>query len=483
MVIMHKDFNEIHWTFKPKSGVTSDLVKNVVGLEYGDIPRKIIDLAKAGILDALGCMLAGAIQESSQKALRFVRSQGGAPQCTIAYYGDRTTLYHAALANGAFCHGWEFDDATEFGMSCESVIVPAALAVAQKEIREGHRLITAVVVGWETMCRLGAAATWVPVRRPLHPISTFGPFGAAVAAGKLLGFREFDMENAISLCTGQAAATLQATQTGGESARLHGGFAGSYGLRCAYMARQGLSGAREILEGNMGFFQCVCGLHDDDKTPRYDVDKVNEGFGEKWYMEGVTFKKYPVSGGQLGLIEVVSKLRDENNISANDVEEITIGSNVGSGGWMDSTIEVPRDGDAFGAQNSMAWGAAMAMVVGSNDIRAYQRNMPPYGKSAEIARFVEKVKIIDDEEVNKKGPFFQKVFIRLKDGKTLRVEGGWPKGHYLHNPMTAEELEEKFRGQAGLVGIPKKKQDRVIGIVNNLEDLDDMGELVSNLVR
>ena len=477
-----KNFNEVHWRFKPKSGVTRDLVKNVVRLEYGDIPSEIIELAKGGILDALGCMLAGSIQGSSQKVLKFARSQGGVTECTVAYYGDSTNRYQAALVNGAFCHGWEFDDATEYGMSCESVVVPSALAVAEKELLEGHRVLTAVVLGWETICRIGAAATWVPVKRPLHPISTFGPFGAAVATGKLLGFREFDMENAISLCTGQAAATLQTTQTGGDIARLHGGFAGSYGVRCAYMARERLSGAREILEGNMGFFSCVCGLRDDDKTPRYEVEKVNEGFGKKWLMEGVTFKKYPVGEGQLGLIEEITKLRDKNKIKAEEVEEVVIGSNVSSGGWMDSTIRVPREEDVYGAQRSMAWGVGMAMVVGSNDIAAYKNNVPPYGRSAEIAKFIDRVKVVDNEEVNRRGPFFQKITIRLKEGKTIEGEADWPKGNYRHNPMSWEDLEGKFREQAGIAGLCKQKQERVIGMVKELEDVNDVGELMYNLV-
>lgn len=96
------DYHGIAVNFVPKSGVTEGLAKNVARLEYGDIPPDVIDIAKLAVLDAAGCMLAGALQGSSRKVLRYVRSLGGAPHATCIYYGDRTNVYNAALANGSF---------------------------------------------------------------------------------------------------------------------------------------------------------------------------------------------------------------------------------------------------------------------------------------------------------------------------------------------------------------------------------------------
>jgi 2-methylcitrate dehydratase PrpD len=472
----------MYMNYLPKSGVTENLSRNIVKLEYGDMPSKIIELTKSIFLDALGCMLAGALQGSSRKVLRYVRSQGGFPESTVAVYGDRTNAYYAALVNGAFGHGWGFDDAMGPGLSCESILVPATLAIAEKELANGHEVITAVATGWEVISRLAAAASNIPARRPLAPISTFGPFGAAAVAGKMLNFNEFDMENAISLCTGQAAANLRSTQTGGEAARLHAGFAAMYGLRAAHLARLGLSGAREILEGRQGYFMCVSGLRNDG-DPIFNVSRVNEGFGKEWYLERVTFKKYPVENGQLGVIEAVERLRDTYKIGAEDVEEIVIDSDLRTGGWMTSTITVPRDNDIFGAQHSTAWSVAMTMVLKRNDITAYRLNTPPGGRSAAIARFVKKIKIVDDAEVNKKGPYFKTVTIKLKNGKVVDGAGDWPRGNYLHNPMTDAELQAKFREQATRAGIAEAKQDRIIELVAHLEDQDDVRALMACLVR
>lgn len=259
--------------YEPRAGVTRELAERVVEVEYGDIPLELIHLAKMVVLEAVGCMVAGALRDSSRRVLRYVRRIGGSPDATCLYYGDRTNIHNATLVNGAF--GTDARD---------SVVLPAAFAVAEREIADGHEVLTAFIAGWEVMLRLAAAtAQWIPHQRPLDPIATFGPFGAAVAAGILLRFNASIMENAISCCPAQAAGTLQATVAGGESGRVVSGFASTYGLRAATMAQRGISGARDILEGRRGFYMCIAGLNDDG-APRFDIDKVIDGFGERWYV-------------------------------------------------------------------------------------------------------------------------------------------------------------------------------------------------------
>jgi 2-methylcitrate dehydratase PrpD len=91
------------------------------------------------------------------------------------------------------------------------------------------------------------------------------------------------MENAITCCPAQAAGTLQASVAGGESGRVVSGFASTYGLRAATMAQRGISGARDMLEGRRGFYMCIAGLNDDG-TPRFHIDEILDGFGERWHI-------------------------------------------------------------------------------------------------------------------------------------------------------------------------------------------------------
>jgi hypothetical protein len=141
--------------------------------------------------------------------------------------------------------------------------------------------------------------------------------------------RDFDasaLENAFSLTSGQAAAPFQAAQTGGDVAHLHAGFAAMYGVRAANLAGLGLSGAREILEGPMGFLMCIAGLHDDD-TPRFDVERINDRFGAQWYLDSApvdgrpeTFRERATRAGlaaanQAHALERVRTLEEQDDLT------------------------------------------------------------------------------------------------------------------------------------------------------------------------
>lgn len=269
--------------FIPKKDVTKELSENVAKLEYGDLPCNVISSIKVTLLNTIGQMFSGATARSSRKIINYVRAIGGRPEATCIYYGNRTNIYNAALANGAFCSGLELPNMSRPELNFGNVVAPAALAICEREMANGHELITSIALGMEVTLRLASAAPNLPAKRPLNPISTFGPFGAAVAAGKLLRMDSFGIENALSCCPAQAAGTMQSSLTGSESERLIEGFAASYGLKAAGMVEKGVSGARNMLEGKAGFFMCISGLNRDG-TPKFDIDRVNEGFGEKWHL-------------------------------------------------------------------------------------------------------------------------------------------------------------------------------------------------------
>jgi 2-methylcitrate dehydratase PrpD len=264
------EYRRLRRSFTPATGVTRTLAEHVTDIQYGDLPAPLVARAKIVVLEALGKMVSGARQDTSRKLLRYIRRLGGEPEATILYHGDKTHMGNAALANGAFGYG-----------ATASVVVPATLAVGEKMFANGHEVVTALITGWETQERLAAATLTTPQERPLHPLSTFGPFGAAVAAAKLLRLGVDAMEDTLTCCTAQAAGTLQAQAMGSESERLVPGFAASYGVMAARMAQQGISGARDILEGRAGFYMCIAGLREDG-TPKYDLDAITHAFGSTW---------------------------------------------------------------------------------------------------------------------------------------------------------------------------------------------------------
>ena len=163
----------------------------------------------------------------------------------------------AALANGASAHGFELDDVHEEAISHPgAVVVPAALALAQKaRCATGADLLEAVVIGYEAMGRAGIAVGpgIADMLHGFHPTSMSGVFGAAAAAGRLLGFDGAQMNHAFGLATTFASGTMEFAASGGMAKRLHAARAAEGGLLAARLVAGGVDGAADGLAGRYGF--------------------------------------------------------------------------------------------------------------------------------------------------------------------------------------------------------------------------------------
>jgi 2-methylcitrate dehydratase PrpD len=177
-------------------------------------------------------------------------------------------------------------------------------------------------------------------------------------------------------------------------------------------------------------------------------------------------------------------LKKEHNLKPEDIEAVTCRVRPQSS-WMVGTIKGEDVKDIFGAQFSARFGLGMAMVLGDNRPKAYQQNVPPYGRWKEIVEVAKKVDIIGDPQVEavglKKGIFgYSTIEIKLKNGKVIKGESGWPKG-FPQNPMTKEERLEKFYSQA-LIVLPREKAEKIVGFVEKIEEMDDIRPLIGLLV-
>ena len=175
----------------------------------------MIEKAKTIALHAWGVQLAGSTLPWSKAAFRFVQSQGGAPQASVVNYGLKTSAINAAFVNGTFGHGFEMDDnhaATGIKGGC--VVLPTCLAVGEQQNSSGRDIILATVVGYEVMTRIGLSVNPALLNGAHHPTGTCAPFGAASAAGKLLGFDVTTMLHAISIAAGHSAGLGEAPASG-----------------------------------------------------------------------------------------------------------------------------------------------------------------------------------------------------------------------------------------------------------------------------
>ena len=458
---------------------TKDLASWIVGLRWGDIPENVIDYAKILIVDTLGCMLGGSIQESNKAALRYIRAMGGTPQASIVNYGDRTNVYNAAFMNGSFGHGWDFDDHLVGGSPHSmSATTAAALAVGEWQISSGREFLEAWIAGFEANNRIGAASEPGLMNRGFHHVGTIASFAGAAVASKLLHLDDWKTENAIAITVSQAAGTFQHSQrTGGAIKRNHMGFAASNGVRSALLASEGITGAREALEGKFGFVKCHAGEEN-------NMEALTRDLGKEWYTTRAAMKVFSNCAGQWGVMDLFYALKKKHNLKPEDIEAVTCWLRPTSS-WMVGTIKGEDVKDIFGAQFSARFGLGMAMVLGDNRPKAYQQNVPSYGRWKEIVEVAKKVDIIGDPEVEaaglKKGIFgYSLCEIKLKNGTVIKGESGWPKG-FPQNPMTKEERLEKFYSQA-LIVLSREKAEKIVGCVEKIEEMDDIRPLIGLLV-
>ena len=195
----------------------------------------------------------------------------------------------AALANGALAHAFELDNLTwpTTGVHPGATMLSSALAVAQERGIGGRELIAAFVAGSEVMIRIGRATKHNNEGRGFHAPGTTGPFGAAIAVGRLLKFDAATMTNAIGIAGSLACGLLEFARsgTGAMVKRLHLGRAAESGVLAASLAEEGFTGPQSVLEGPFGFLNVFCG--------EYDADALTRGLGADYATLSIMLKRFP----------------------------------------------------------------------------------------------------------------------------------------------------------------------------------------------
>ena len=243
---------------------TTRLAEYAAALRYDDIPADVVERAKHCITDTVAAIVFGHHLPWSRMIVAFAEKNGaGGKSRILGPGGARVQAGAAALANGALAHAFEMDNLTwpNTGVHPGATLLSSALAVAQERGIGGRELIAAVVAGSEVMIRIGRATKHNNETRGFHAPGTTGPFGAAVACGRLMGFDAERMRNALGIAGSLACGLLEFARsgTGAMVKRLHLGRAAESGVLAASLAADGFTGPASVLEGEFGYLQVFCG--------------------------------------------------------------------------------------------------------------------------------------------------------------------------------------------------------------------------------
>jgi len=390
---------------------TFNLAAFASGLRLDAIPTAAADRAKSLTLDLLGSAVRARIEaESTPSVIAALGQLGmdGPGACTVMGDGRGYAPPVAALLNGVLGHSLDFDDThAESSLHPSAPVVPAALAAGELVGADGATVLAAIVAGYEVCCRLGLALDPAAhYARGFHPTATAGVFGAAAAAGRVLGLDAGQMASAFGVAASQASGSLQFLQNGAWNKRWQVGEAAMKGLIAASLAAQGFRGSAEPIEGRHGL---LVGYTADPHTER-----VLAGLGRDWETLKIAVKPYPSCRYTHAALDGLIELRRRHGLTSADILALEVGlhrSGVVLVGEPEAAKRRPRN--VVDGQFSMAFCAAVALDQGSFGWDDYRRLGGPI-----IDALCDKVVVRRDERVEAVAPhpFGGRVWLKTRKG-------------------------------------------------------------------
>ena len=445
--------------------VTRKLAEFMTKVRYEDLPSDVVKQVKMCVLDYVGCALGGFAEEDIKTLVNFVRNLGGAKEATVIGYPIKVPVLSAGLVNGAMGHALQIDDGDRFTLAhLGTEIIPAALAVGERERCDGRELIAAVALGYEAAMRIGYAVNPSHHSRGFCPNSTLGVFGATVAASKILKLSWERTADALGSAGTQASGLEEFVIDGSASQFLNPGHATLSGILSALLAKEGFSGSRTILEGPRGFCKAF--------SDKYDTSVITDKLGEEYQIMKVYFKPYPTCRCMHSPIDAILKLVKEHTIPSEDIKEVRVKTYSYN---IDLMCGPPPQTIAH-ARLHMPYCLACSLVEGRFTVKEFANEKL---RDAKILALMKKIKFIAaDDELNQFAPHLWGTIVTMvtKDGTQYEERVALPKGE-PENPMGEKELKEKFETLASFRGIDEKKISEIMGVINRLEKIDDMADL------
>ena len=445
-------------------GASLRLATHVAQSRFEDLPPATLHAFKRALLDHVTCAVAGSAMPVSRALLSYYQETDASRVATVVGTEARLSAPNAALVNGANTHGLDFDDGTTHGSAHPSgAIFPAVLAAAEQHKASPREVVTAVVMGYDVMVRVAAAMHPVTAKRGFHNTALAGVFGAAAGTARLLKLDAAQTNHALGLAGSFAGGIRQYLDDGAEVKRIHPGKAARDGILCAEFAKRGITGPAKVLEGRYGFADTHAG-------GEMKWDRLFDGLGRRYEIDGIYFKPYPCCRHYHSAIDGILSLRQEHAIKPQDVASLRLGLySVGVNGHDHKHCDNLLD-----AQMSAPVGAALAMVDG--DVAA-PMFLPESLARPAVRRLVDLAETRLDDECERLYPKRRSgaVEIGLADGRKLSARVLDPKGEG-ENPMSDGDLARKFAANCAPI-LGGMKSEALLDTIWHFEEKRDLSLL------
>jgi 2-methylcitrate dehydratase PrpD len=439
--------------------LTKTLCGHLAAAQFSDLTPAAQREARRGILDWIGCALAGSGHPTVGKLIDVLQETGGRPQATVLGRGLKLGLLDAPIANGQMGHILDFDDTHMGGvvLHTSSPLLAALLALAERTPVSGAELMLAYAVGFEAGVRSGRTAPGHH-KGGWHLTGTLGSIAAAVAGAKLLRLDGQRLTYAMGIGTTQAAGLQQNRGTMCKS--FHAGKAAANGVLAALLAQRGFDSTQEVIEGKKGFSR----IYSDVAEPNELVAGLDRG----WVIESNGHKPYACGIVLHPMIDAIIAIRDRNKIDLSQVHELSVRVHP----LVLAITGVVDPSTGLQSKFSTLHTAAVALVDGAAGIAQYS---DARAADPQVAALRKKVNAVADDS------------LRKDEAHAVVVTGdGRHEAHIAHasgtidNPMSDAAIEAKYMANATPV-IGAERAQRASALVWSLERQPDVRELITLL--
>ena len=448
-----------------KVNATEQIARFIANTRYEDIPRPVLDATRTIILDGVANVLAGSTQPVLEHIRRYVDRLGGRPECTVVGSPSRTNPPLAAFANGAAMHVLDYEPQGIPSTHGTSTLLPGILALAEVNGASGRAVVTAFAVGWEVQQRIAMAARNAE-SRPFHPPGIYGPPACASACAKLLGLDEHKVRMALGIAASRTGGLF--ANNGTMTKSTHPGNAGRMGVEAALLAADGFTANDSIFETLRGYVETLFG---DD----FEWDALLGGLGEQWNLQqhGFNIKRYPAQIGMQWATESVVLLREKNGIRAEDVE------------WLELEVSSRRPGLSAPRLRQDSTASSVSSIVAAVALTQDHVGIDSFSDavrfSAPVEAALKKIRLKPNPDISTATTdTWVQARAGLKDGRVLVERCDAYRGS-ARNPIARDAHLVKVR-DCMRRALPEPAMERLIGLVDGLEDLKDARVLARALV-
>ncbi len=448
--------------------ITYKMAQLTKELSYEDFDKKTVENAKRFLLDSIGCAYGGSQTKDFKIMLDFYNEMGGNAHVTVINSPLKLPMLSQSLLNSLMIRALDYNDIYwEEDPSHPSDLIPAALSPAEYLHKSGKDFITAMVLAYEWEMRLCEFAKPGIRERKWHH-ATLTQYASPFAAAKILGLSIDEMVHAAGI-SGSHNLTLGAVTAGNLTMMKNtvDPMAVQSGIQAALLAQKGYEGPQHVMDGKEGLSEALGGS--------FDFDILTDNFGDDFRINRCSMKAFPTEALTHTPMSAIIKLMRDNNISKDDVKEVTIKTVARAADILsDPSKYDPRTRET--ADHSLPYCLSVCIVDGTVTPASFSQDKI---MDKEIRSFLPKIKVLAEPAFEKTFPTLKQAGAEIitKSGKSFNITLDYPLGDY-REPMDESTLLKKFNAMV-LPITGTSKRDQIVEAIMDIENEKDIADFMN----